>query len=101
MSALTKFARLQDCTLRLIPYCNHSPETVVACHLPYGRRGMGMKNSDEWTAHGCSNCHDIIDGRNTSHGLTRLEIVEAMFRALPETQERYKAAGFITIKGQK
>lgn len=99
-AALLKFARLQECTLRLIPYCNHSPETVVACHLPFGGRGMGMKAPPWWTVHACSNCHDVIDGR-VKHELTKLEIAEAMLRALHETWRRYEAAGFITIKGQK
>lgn len=99
-AALLKFARLQECTLRLIPYCNHSPETVVACHLPYGGRGVGLKAPPWWTVHACSNCHDILDGR-AKHEFTKAEIAEAMLRALNETWRRYEAAGFITIKGQK
>jgi hypothetical protein len=98
MSAILKFARMQECTLRLHPYCNGRPETVVACHLPQGRRGMGLKAPAWWTVHVCSDCHDIIDGRRR-HDMARETIDKAMLRAHFETMDRYIKAGFITVKG--
>lgn len=97
MSRLTAFARRQDCTLRLAPYCNGDSATVVACHLPGGDRGVGLKAPDWWSVHGCAACHDIIDGRNGSHGLDPLEIQRALLRAHFLTMRRCVDAGLITI----
>jgi hypothetical protein len=55
-------ARNEECTLRIHPYCNNNPETVVLCHLPSGS-GMGQKSPDWFAVYGCSACHDILDGR--------------------------------------
>lgn len=61
MSKIRKSARNEVCQIR-IPYaCNHSPDTVVLCHL--GGAGMGMKANDAHGAYGCSGCHDAIDHR--------------------------------------
>lgn len=98
--ALLKFARNQECTLQIAATCNHNPETVVACHLPFGGRGVGMKAPDWWTVHACSACHDVIDGRAKTE-LTKLDIAHAMLRGLNTTWRRYVAAGFITVKGDK
>lgn len=62
-SRLTKAARGQDCTIQIHPYCNMNTETVVFCHAPSEDKGMGIKSADWWGAFGCSDCHDIVDGR--------------------------------------
>lgn len=47
-------------------FCNTPNDgTVVGCHPPSGLKygkGMGLKPHDV-LAYGCSECHDIIDGR--------------------------------------
>jgi len=65
---LRKEARGRMCTIRLPGYGNHNPGTDVLCHLNGG--GMGMKRNDLAAAYGCSNCHDIVDGRLRSHYTT-------------------------------
>lgn len=62
-SILTKAARGKGCTIQLHPYCNSNPETTVFCHAPSSRKGWGIKSPDWWGAFGCSDCHDIVDGR--------------------------------------
>ena len=47
---------------RIPGICNHNPETTVLAHLNGG--GMGMKQPDLLGAWCCSDCHDVIDGRN-------------------------------------
>jgi hypothetical protein len=65
VSKLTKAARGMPCTIRVPGFCNANPETTVACHyrsVSLGA-GMGIKTPDWLSAHGCSGCHDAVDGR--------------------------------------
>lgn len=91
-------ARGEECTLRIHPYCNGNPETVVLCHLPSGS-GMGQKSPDWFAVYGCSSCHDIIDGRNprNSINLTIHDIDMAKASALFCTWERMIEKGLIKI----
>jgi alcohol dehydrogenase class IV len=98
---LTDSAKHQECTLRLPGICNHDCETTVAAHLPGHIRGMAMKENDLHTVHACCACHDVIDGRHLSHGLSETIILDAMIRALSETQARYIQAGLLIVKGAK
>ncbi|CNE68443.1 82 prophage-derived uncharacterized protein ybcO [Yersinia rohdei] len=61
--ALRDFARGQCCTLQIPGICNSNPETTVLCHLSSSTHGMGYKSDDFWAVYGCSDCHDVIDGR--------------------------------------
>ncbi|WP_261095129.1 DUF1364 domain-containing protein [Serratia quinivorans] len=61
--ALRDSARGQSCTLQIPGICNGNPETTVLCHLPSQTHGMGYKGDDFWAVFGCSDCHDVIDGR--------------------------------------
>ena len=56
-------ARDEDCTFRIVGVCNYDPATTVLCHLPDESKGMGKKSDDISAAYGCSNCHDVVDGR--------------------------------------
>lgn len=62
-------ARGQECTFNIPSVCNYNTETTVLCHLPdeSGTGTMGGKSDDWCAAFGCSNCHDVIDGKVTSH----------------------------------
>ncbi|MBP8216020.1 MAG: DUF1364 family protein [Thauera sp.] len=95
--ALRRSARGQNCTLRLPHVCNFDPRTTVLCHLPGHARGMGTKEADMHAVYGCSACHDVIDGR-TRTNLGDALILEAMLRALSETQALMVEAGLITVK---
>jgi len=54
-------ARMESCQIRLPGVCNQNPETTVFCHDEGG--GTGNKVSDIFGAYGCSDCHDMVDGR--------------------------------------
>lgn len=95
MSKLTRSARGRSCTLRL-GRCE-SDETVVACHLPFGQRGLGFKAPDWWIAYGCRACHDIIDGRVKAN-LPREVILEQLMRAHVETMHHLIAEGLVTFR---
>jgi hypothetical protein len=86
MSRLTEFARNASCTVRL-PCCNFTPETTVAAHYRSLRLGAGgsLKPHDIFTAHACSACHDVIDGRRELDGYTREQIRLAHAEAVMET----------------
>lgn len=97
MSKLTAFARGMDCTLRL-PGCSPGPdnETVVTCHLPSSRKGMGIKSPDWWSIHACAACHDKLDGRApVDHREVYLD--EDILRALYETMSLRIAKGLIKV----
>lgn len=93
---LTKSARGEECTLRIYPYCNGNPETVVFCHAPSDDKGMGIKSPDWWGAYGCSDCHDIVDGRRIAM-LTREEIESIFMSGIYRTQKRMIEKGLINV----
>lgn len=96
-NALRRSARGRSCCLRLPGVCCHDDATVVLCHLPGHDRGMGTKTSDMHAVYGCFSCHSAIDGR-TRTNLGDALILEAMLRALSETQALMVEAGLITVK---
>ena len=62
MSKITDSARGQACLIRIPGVCNRDPETTVFCHEPKGS-GLSMKWPDTEGCYGCSDCHDLDDGR--------------------------------------
>lgn len=90
-SKIRRSARGEGCSLRL-GNCS-SNETVVLCHI--GRdKGVGMKCGDHFAVYGCSNCHDIIDGRAKSD-FTKDQINTEKLRALEETQKKLIEKGLL------
>lgn len=89
-------ARGRDCTLMLPGVCNRDPATTVLCHsnrLADGK-GMGLKAPDSAACFGCSDCHDVLDGRRPLPGwLTRQQLDDMFGRALVITQEQLKLEG--------
>jgi hypothetical protein len=82
---LRDLARGQPCLVRL-PYCNGNPETCVGAHVRRANiAGIGQKPCDLALVYACSNCHDVIDGRVTIPGLTKLELDQAIFFGLCRT----------------
>jgi len=93
MSKLRKSAQGQQCTLRLTG-CNYNPETVVLAHINITKHsGMGLKSPDYMSCYTCSNCHDVIDGRNLKDYLYR-----DLLRAHLETLYIMVDAGLIEVK---
>lgn len=65
MSKLRKFARNQECTLRIPGVCNGNSETVVLCH---GRgAGFATKTADYIGVHGCAACHRFLDSTDADN----------------------------------
>jgi len=89
-------ARGRDCTLMLLGVCNRDPATTVLCHsdrLADGK-GMGLKAPDAKACFGCSDCHDVLDGRRPLPGwMTRQQLDDTFDRAVTITQEQLKLEG--------
>lgn len=82
---LRKSAKGQQCTIQIPCICNHNPETVVLCHLPSENHGIGYKSDDFWVVYGCSNCHDVIDGRKPykwDAGELERTVLKALYKTL-------------------
>jgi len=91
-------ARGRDCTLMLLGVCNRDPATTVLCHsnrLADGK-GMGLKAPDSAACFGCSDCHDVLDGRRPLPGwMTRQQLDDTFDRAVAITQEQLQQEGLI------
>ena len=75
---LRKSAKGRDCQIRIPGVCNFNPETVVLCHLPGG--GMGGKSLDIHGAYGCSECHQMLDGvQSTFQSSQEVELLMLWF----------------------
>jgi hypothetical protein len=89
-------ARGRDCTLMLLGVCNRDPATTVLCHsnrLADGK-GMGLKAPDSAACFGCSDCHDVLDGRRPLPGwMTRQQLDDSFDRACTITQEQLTQEG--------
>ena len=94
MSKLTEGARGEDCTLHIYPYCNGNNETVVTCHINCEDKGWSLKSPDFWSVYGCSDCHDVIDGRKKTD-LSKDVINDCIMRALYRTMKRRIEQGLI------
>ena len=93
----TRSARGEECTFRIFPYCNQNHETTVLCHINCEDKGMGIKSPDWWAAYGCSDCHDIIDGRRRAGLPANLNIEDAILGAIYRTQKRMIEKGLIKL----
>jgi hypothetical protein len=97
MSELTKAARGQECTIQIHPYCNMNPETTVFCHAPSEDKGWSIKSPDWWGADGCSDCHDIVDGRATVDDISSSEVWRCFVRGIHRTINRRIEQGLIKV----
>lgn len=94
-NAIRKAANGEDCTV-----CGRNDKTTVLCHLneSWSGKGVSLKADDIAGFFGCSNCHDIYDGRITYDGtVSDTELLRAMYR----TWRRLWELGVISIKGDK
>ena len=88
--AIRKSAQGQTCTMRS-DWCEGRIDTVVFCHLPvrrFGLGGMGMKVPDIFGYYGCHQCH----AHEADMGW------DDLLRALCETQMRMIHLGLITVQ---
>ncbi len=82
---LRKFAKGQDCQLRIPGYCSHDTEKVVWCHVRKGGvAGWGQKPPDLCGIIGCFECHAVIDGVIRTD-YTKVEIESMMLDGMVRT----------------
>ena len=98
--AIRAAARGQPCTLNIAGVCNYDPSTTVLCHLPDESHGMNRKSDDLSAAFGCSDCHDVIDGRRP-HLFRPGDKDWYTRRAMVRTWRILVREGVIQIKGVK
>jgi len=79
--------------IRIPGVCNGDPAKVVLAHLNGG--GMAMKRPDTSGAWGCSDCHDVVDGKNYGHEYTADEVELMFLEGVIRTQEQLIAEGKI------
>jgi hypothetical protein len=88
----------KDCTLRIPGACRCDPEYTVGAHLRiFNIAGMGQKPDDLFIVDACDRCHDALDRRGSASGITMEDILMAFIFTL----RRRRAAGLITLKGEK
>jgi len=92
---ITRSAKGEECQIRIPEICNFNPETTVLCHLNGG--GGGMKNPDWMASYGCSDCHDVVDGRRILTTNTDL-ILCYFYEGVMRTQKILIEKGLIVIK---
>ena len=94
--SLRKEARGRGCTVRIPGVCNFNSETVVLAHIRVaGVSGMGLKSPDLLGAWACSNCHDEIDGRTHTRGLSRDELRLAHYDGMARTIMQLHKEGLV------
>ena len=86
MTDLRKYARGQDCQVRIPFVCNRDPATTVLAHIRLsGVSGMGIKAPDLLGAWACEACHSAVDYRtktDLSPDVLRLYHLEGMARTI-------------------
>ncbi len=88
---LRKLAKGKPCQVRIPGVCNGNPETTVLAHL--GGGGMGMKQPDILGAWCCSDCHDVIDGRNRQRVYPSWDLRLFHFEGIIRTQQELMRMG--------
>lgn len=95
MTNLRAEAQGDTCDIRVPTICNGDPETTVLCHFRIaGISGMGMKSPDLIGAHGCSACHDAVDGRSKTP-YTRDELRRFHLEGVIRTQAKLIERGIV------
>jgi hypothetical protein len=78
---LRKYARGQNCQVRLPDICNHNPETVVLAHFRLMNvSGAGLKSPDLIAAWCCSACHTYVDSHKDDE--TQLVFAHGVMRTI-------------------
>lgn len=96
--AIRKASAGQDCTLRIPGVCRHDPAYTVGAHLRiFNLAGISQKPDDLFIVDACDRCHDALDRRTGRHNVTPEDILMAFIFTL----RRRRAAGLITLKGEK
>ena len=89
-------AKGESCTFNLLN-CNYDHETTVLCHDT--RTAFdGKRRSDARAAYGCSNCHDVMDGR-TPNDMTSTLKGSIWGMAILKTHVKLMEKGLLHFEG--
>ena len=96
MKKIRKFARGQECQVRIPGKCNSNPETSCLAH----RNGCGwnVKCPDFQGSIICSSCHDVVDGRDRKHSFSPDDIYLMFCDGVWRTQDLLVEEGLIEIR---
>ena len=81
MINLRREAKGRHCQIRIPGVCRDRVDTVVLCHQP--NLALAKKDHDMLGAHGCFECHAVVDGRAESdfrESIVKLMFMEGVFR---------------------
>ena len=90
---LREAAKGRPCQIQIYGVCNHNPEATVLCHLP--GPGVGIKADDRHAAIGCSDCHDVVDGRRKQNVWSVNDIELWFYEAVIRTQKIWIKEGLM------
>jgi hypothetical protein len=94
MTPIRRSAKGEECQFGLAGICNANTETTVLCHK--NGAGMGMKAPDTLAAYGCSDCHDVMDGRRPRPFGLSYEAMQVLFdMAIARTQAILRRKGLM------
>lgn len=102
--SLRRSIATMPCALRISNFipghgCSHQV-TVVGAHAPTIGKGTGTKVSDLFLCAACSNCHDLLDGRDQRWWWLMEKypaaVMQRVLDGLAETQSRWAGMGLIT-----
>ena len=96
MSRIRESAKDEECTIQIFGICNHDPETTVFCHMRMAGDGMNLKH-DNRGAYGCSDCHDVVDGRRFDAPMSRLEVELYFHEACCRTSDKLVGKGLVVL----
>lgn len=96
MSAITKSAHGESCTVYAPGVTNHDPETVVFAHLNGG--GIGLKTSDLFGCYACRDCHAWLDFGYVRQDITKAHRNAVHYEAIIRTQKKLLEKGLIILK---
>lgn len=92
---LRKYAKGQQCQIRLGGICNGNPETTVLAHLRLaGITGIAQKAPDVLGAWSCSACHAVVDA-NGGKVLDRDSAKLAFYEGIARTQAQLVKRGIL------
>lgn len=98
MSAITKAAKHQQCTVRIPGVCCFNPETTVFAHISGVRFGHGMGIKTKLGAFACASCHDLIDSRmKRPEGMTKQDVKLMHYEGVFETLGKLIEMGLVVL----
>ena len=95
MSAITKSAHGETCSVYAPGVTQHDPDTVVFAHL--NGSGIGMKDSDLFGCYACAKCHAWLDYGYVLQNIPKSHRNAIHYEAIIRTQRKLLEKGLIKI----